>query len=76
MVNPPQDILKRYPFELPVGIEHDYADWEKISIFVGYSLTQSRARVKKLVCVSELCFVFHPDRRLMFLHIDQGQRCE
>jgi len=45
-----QDILKRYRFDLPPGIEHDYANWEKISTFVGYSLTQARARVKKLVC--------------------------
>jgi len=43
------DILKRYRFDLPAGIEHDYANWEKISTFVGYSLTQSRARVKKLI---------------------------
>lgn len=34
---------------MPAGIEHDYANWEKISTFVGYSLTQARARVKKLV---------------------------
>ncbi|CAA7262374.1 unnamed protein product [Cyclocybe aegerita] len=44
-----QDILKRYRFDLPAGIEHDYANWEKISMFVGYSLTQTRARVKKLI---------------------------
>jgi hypothetical protein len=46
-----QDILKKYRFDLPLGIEHDYANWEKISIFVGYSLTQSRAKVKKAVCI-------------------------
>lgn len=46
-----QDILKKYRFDLPTGIEHDYANWEKISTFVGYSLTQARARVKKLVCI-------------------------
>jgi hypothetical protein len=44
-----QDILKKYRFDLPIGIEHDYANWEKISTYVGYSLTQNRARVKKLV---------------------------
>ena len=44
-----QDILKRYRFDLPAGIEHDLANWEKISIFVGYTLTQARARVKKVV---------------------------
>jgi hypothetical protein len=43
------DILKRYRFDLPPGIEHDYANWEKISTFVGYALTQARARVKKLI---------------------------
>jgi hypothetical protein len=46
-----QDILKKYRFDLPLGIEHNYANWEKISIFVGYSLTQSRAKVKKAVCI-------------------------
>ena len=45
-----QDIIKRYRFDLPAGIEHDYANWEKISQAVSYSLTQSCARVKKLVC--------------------------
>jgi hypothetical protein len=44
-----QDILKQHQFDLPVGIEHDYANWEKISTFIGYSLTQSRARLKKAV---------------------------
>ena len=44
-----QDILKRYRFDLPPGIEHDLANWEKISVFVGYTLTQARARVKKAV---------------------------
>jgi len=43
------DILKRFRFDLPVGIEHDYANWEKIATYVGYSLTQSRARVKKAI---------------------------
>ena len=36
---------------MPPGIEHDYANWEKITTAVSYSLTQTRARVKKLVCV-------------------------
>lgn len=43
------NILKKYRFDLPTGIEHDYANWEKITTFVSYSLTQSRARVKKLI---------------------------
>ena len=34
---------------MPTGIEHDYANWEKITTAVSYSLTQTRARVKKLV---------------------------
>ncbi|KJA16143.1 hypothetical protein HYPSUDRAFT_148190, partial [Hypholoma sublateritium FD-334 SS-4] len=42
-------ILKRYRFGLPSGIEHDYSNWEKITTAVSYSLTQTRARVKKLV---------------------------
>jgi hypothetical protein len=44
-----QEILKRYRFDLLPGIEHDYANWEKISTFVGYSLTQCRSRLKKMV---------------------------
>jgi len=44
-----QDILKKYRFDLPAGIEHDYSNWEKITTSVSYSLTQTRARVKKLV---------------------------
>jgi hypothetical protein len=44
-----QDILKRYRFDLPAGIEHDYANWDKIATFVGYTLTQARAKVKKAV---------------------------
>ncbi len=47
---PFQNILKQYRFDLPPGIEHDYANWEKITTYVSYSLTQTRARVKKLVC--------------------------
>ncbi|KAF8905266.1 hypothetical protein CPB84DRAFT_1676821, partial [Gymnopilus junonius] len=43
------DILKRYRFDLPQGIKHDYSSWEKITTFVSYSLTQARARVKKLI---------------------------
>jgi hypothetical protein len=43
------NILKRYRFDMPPGIEHDYANWEKITTAVSYSLTQTRARVKKLV---------------------------
>lgn len=65
-----QDILKRYHFDLPVGIEHDYANWEKISTFVGYSLTQSRARVKKLVCDSTILPIIWIT---LFLYIDQGK---
>jgi hypothetical protein len=44
-----QNILRRYRFDMPIGIEHDYANWEKITTAVSYSLTQTRARVKKLV---------------------------
>ncbi|KJA16691.1 hypothetical protein HYPSUDRAFT_144977, partial [Hypholoma sublateritium FD-334 SS-4] len=43
------DILKRYRFDLPPGIEHDYSNWEKITTFVSYSLTQARAKIKKLI---------------------------
>jgi hypothetical protein len=55
-----QDILKRYRFDLPVGIEHDYANWEKISTYVGYTLTQNRAKVKKLVR-DKVTLVSHKD---------------
>ena len=42
-----QDILKKYRFDLPPGIEYDYASWEKITTFVTHSLTQWRARLKR-----------------------------
>ncbi|KAF8952144.1 hypothetical protein BDZ97DRAFT_1880774 [Flammula alnicola] len=42
------NILKRYRFDLPAGIEHDYSNWEKITASVSYSLTQTRARVRNL----------------------------
>ncbi|PPQ93830.1 hypothetical protein CVT25_013539 [Psilocybe cyanescens] len=42
-------ILKKLRFDLPAGVEHDYASWEKISAYVSYSLTQTRARMKKLI---------------------------
>jgi len=43
------DILKRFRFDLPAGIEHDYANWEKITTSVSYVLTQTRAKLKKLI---------------------------
>ena len=46
-----QDILKKYHFDLPAGIEHNYSNWEKIMTFVSYSVTQTQARVKKLICM-------------------------
>ncbi|KJA15036.1 hypothetical protein HYPSUDRAFT_149645, partial [Hypholoma sublateritium FD-334 SS-4] len=46
------DILKRYRFDLPVGIEHDYANWEKISAYVSFALTQNRSKVKKAIKAS------------------------
>ena len=42
-------MLKQFRFDLPVGIEHDYANWEKITTAVSYALTQTRAKLKKLV---------------------------
>ncbi|KJA12533.1 hypothetical protein HYPSUDRAFT_210423, partial [Hypholoma sublateritium FD-334 SS-4] len=47
-----KDILKRYRFDLPVGIEHDYANWEKISTYVSFALTQNRSKVKKAIKAS------------------------
>jgi len=44
-----QNILKRYWFNLPPGLEHDHANWEKVIGQVGYALTQACARVKKAV---------------------------
>ncbi|KJA24006.1 hypothetical protein HYPSUDRAFT_136689, partial [Hypholoma sublateritium FD-334 SS-4] len=43
------NILKRYRFDLPIGIEHDLSNWEKITTAVSYSLTQTRAKVKKAI---------------------------
>lgn len=49
-----QDILRRFRFDLPAGIEHDYANWEKVTTAVSYSLTQTRARLKKLVSYQDI----------------------
>ncbi|KJA14234.1 hypothetical protein HYPSUDRAFT_208899 [Hypholoma sublateritium FD-334 SS-4] len=35
-----------------MGIEHDYANWEKISAYVSFSLTQNRSKVKKAIKAS------------------------
>ncbi|KIJ90086.1 hypothetical protein K443DRAFT_576202 [Laccaria amethystina LaAM-08-1] len=43
------DIIRKFRFDLPVGIEHDYASWEKIKREVSYALTQLRAKVKKII---------------------------
>ncbi|KAF8880365.1 hypothetical protein CPB84DRAFT_1687624 [Gymnopilus junonius] len=43
------DILKKYHFDLLPGIEHDYANWEKMTRVVNYSLTQAHVKVKKLI---------------------------
>lgn len=67
-----QDILKKYRFDLPTGIEHDYSNWEKISAYVSYSLTQTRARVKKLVCVSMLTLFPVAQLQIIFIS-DQRQ---
>ncbi|PPQ96650.1 hypothetical protein CVT26_010632 [Gymnopilus dilepis] len=42
-------ILKRLRFDLPVGIEHDYANWEKVTTFVSDALTQIRSKMKKQI---------------------------
>ncbi|KAF8890256.1 hypothetical protein CPB84DRAFT_1940300 [Gymnopilus junonius] len=39
-----RDILKKYHFDLPPGIEHDYANWEKITGVINYSLTQAHVK--------------------------------
>jgi hypothetical protein len=51
-----QDILKRFRFDLPAGIEHDYANWEKVTTAGSYSLTQIRSRLKKLVSCVDITF--------------------
>jgi hypothetical protein len=70
---PIQDIIKRYRFDLPPGIEHDYASWEKISQAVSYFLTQSRARVKKLACDIILINFLPAERAMLFLFCISGQ---
>ncbi|KDR81336.1 hypothetical protein GALMADRAFT_59843, partial [Galerina marginata CBS 339.88] len=43
------DIIRKYRFDLPAGIEHDYASWEKIKTQVSYALTQLRSKIKKII---------------------------
>ncbi|KAL0570870.1 hypothetical protein V5O48_011095 [Marasmius crinis-equi] len=40
-------IVKKFRFDLPPGIEHNTASWEKVSTQVETSLTQIRSAVKK-----------------------------
>ncbi|PPQ78597.1 hypothetical protein CVT26_005315 [Gymnopilus dilepis] len=43
------EILRRFRFDLPPGIEHDYANWEKVTTQVSDTLTQIRAKMKKQI---------------------------
>ncbi len=56
-ITSPQNILKRYRFDLPIGIEHDMSNWEKITTAVSYSVTQTRSKIKKAVRVLPLLIV-------------------
>jgi hypothetical protein len=44
-----QEILKKYRFDLPAGIEHNPADFSKVIGAIQEALTQKRSKFKKLV---------------------------
>lgn len=44
-----QDIIKRLRFDLPANIEHNRADWKKVTAVAQEALTQIRGSVKKEV---------------------------
>ncbi|PPQ95068.1 hypothetical protein CVT25_002255 [Psilocybe cyanescens] len=52
------NILKRYQFDLPVGIEHDYVNWEKITTAIRDSITQN----SNIFALAQLC------SRVMLMH--------
>ncbi|KAH7905229.1 hypothetical protein BJ138DRAFT_1118660 [Hygrophoropsis aurantiaca] len=45
-------LLKKNRFDLPPGIECNAAQWEKVVVYTGESLTQTRSRLKKLLVAS------------------------
>ncbi|KAI0080577.1 hypothetical protein K474DRAFT_1704644 [Panus rudis PR-1116 ss-1] len=46
------NIIKRYRFDVPLGIEHNAADWGTIVTAVRDGLTQLRSDIKKLIIES------------------------
>ena len=46
-----QDMLKTHCFDLPLGIEKNRANWQKVVSATDYELTQARAKFKKEVSV-------------------------
>ncbi|KAL0572681.1 hypothetical protein V5O48_009280 [Marasmius crinis-equi] len=45
-------IIKKFRFDLPPGIEHNTASWEKVTTQVETSLTQIRSAIKKAIRAS------------------------
>ena len=46
-----QDILKIHHFDLPLEIEKNWTDWQKVVLATDYELTQAQAKFKKEVSV-------------------------
>ena len=64
---PIQDIIKKHRFNLPAGIEPDYASWERIQQGVGYSLSQARTRLKNLVRNNVLILLPQDNASMLFV---------
>jgi len=59
-------ILKKHRFDLPVGIEHNPANWSKVKKAVKNALTQLRSKFKK--AVRQLGpFLYFPSRQTLRL---------
>ncbi|KAJ7030503.1 hypothetical protein C8F04DRAFT_1263803 [Mycena alexandri] len=45
-------ILRQYRFDLPVGIEHNPANWAKVKKAIEFAFTQLRSKFKKAIAAS------------------------
>ncbi|KAJ7024014.1 hypothetical protein C8F04DRAFT_1270812 [Mycena alexandri] len=45
-------ILRQYRFDLPVGIEHNPANWAKVKKLIEFAFTQLRSKFKKAIASS------------------------
>jgi hypothetical protein len=57
-----KSILKKHRFDLPPGIEHNKADFDKVTSAIQDALTQKRSTFKKLVRLFYIFLSLHTNR--------------